>query len=88
LFFIVLCFFIISCQTQTIQPKPQDTKLKSSQKNWELLYAAELSSALKNDDVAAYYFFWPLYLQARYENKCKQYNELHGQSCNCIISDP
>lgn len=84
----VLCILISGCQTQKTQPTPKDTRFKNHQKNWELLYAAELSSALKNDDPTAYYFFWPLYIDERYKNKCKRYNELHGQSCRCTSSKP
>jgi len=83
----ILCLFITSCKTQKIQPKPRDTQFKESQKNWELLYAAELSSALKNHDDVAFHFFWPLYIEERYKNKCKLYNELHGQSCRCTAGD-
>ena len=49
-----------------------ETKHKEEKKNWEYLYALELKSALINQDDASFYFFWPLYLEARYENKHNQ----------------
>ena len=84
---LILCLFITSCQTQKTQPKPKDTQFKESNKNWELLYAAELTSALKNSDDTAFFFFWPLYLEARDENKCIQYNEFHNKSCSCASNN-
>ena len=72
-----------SCVSQQPKLQPKDTRFKESQRNWEYLYAAELDAALENDDVVAYYFFWPLYMHARYENKCKKYNPLHNVECNC-----
>ncbi len=83
----LLCLIYIllmtSCASKQPQLKPRDTKFKETQRNWEYLYALELDAALENEDVAAYYFFWPLYMQARYENKCKNYNPSHGVECNC-----
>lgn len=73
-----------SCVSQQPKLQPKDTRFKESQRNWEYLYAAELDAALENEDVAAYYFFWPLYMQARYENKCEKYNINHTISCDCI----
>ena len=80
----LICILLMtSCVSQQPKLQPKDTRFKESQRNWEYLYATELDAALENDDVAAYYFFWPLYMQARYENKCKNYNPLHGVECNC-----
>ena len=72
-----------SCVSQQPKLQPKDTRFKESQRNWEYLYAQELSAALENDDVAAYYFFWPLYMNERNKNKCKNYNPLHNVECNC-----
>ena len=70
LFFFVL-FFITSCHPQLEKPYPQNTEFKESSKNWEYLYSLELQSALRNEDDAAFFFFWPYYLQERYRNKLK-----------------
>jgi len=80
LFFLLILF---GCQTK-YNLKPSDTKLKESERNWEQLYARELSNALKNEDNAAFYFFWPLYIQERSHNKCKKYNSKHNINCNCL----
>ena len=81
----LLCVLLMlsGCVSTKPSVKPSDTKLKESQRDWEYLYAKELDAALENDDVVAYYFFWPYYLQERYKNKCKQYNEFHEKSCAC-----
>ena len=80
----LICILLMtSCVSQQPKLQPKDTRFKESQRNWEYLYAAELDAALENEDVAAYHFFWPLYMQARYENKCKNYNPLHNVECNC-----
>jgi hypothetical protein len=71
LFFIFLLLF--GCQANEHKLKPSDTKPKEKERNWEYLYARELKNALYNQDDAAFYFFWPLYLEARYENKQKQF---------------
>ena len=70
LVFIFLLFF--GCQTNEHNLKPLDTIPKEKERNWEYLYSLELKHALYNQDDAAFYFFWPLYLEARYENKQKQ----------------
>jgi hypothetical protein len=75
--------FFVSCASTQPKLQPKDTRPKPSQKNWEYLYAQELSAALENNDVAAYYFFWPLYMNERNKNKCKNYNPLHNVECNC-----
>lgn len=72
LLFVLLIILLFGCKHRKFSnPKPSDTILNKNQKNWEKLYALELDSALKNDDSAAFYFFWPLYLEARYEKKAK-----------------
>jgi len=53
LFFLLILF---GCQTKH-NLKPSDTKLKESERNWEALYARELSNALTHEDVAAFHFF-------------------------------
>lgn len=73
LFIISLLFFLTNCKT-TQNLKPEDTKLPEQNRNWEELYARELKNALMNQDDAAFYFFWPYYLEARYENKKKDLN--------------
>lgn len=81
--FLCLIFILLtSCISHQPKLQPKDTKLKESKKNWEYLYALELDSALENYDAPAYHFFWPLYIQARYENKCKTYNSLHSLDCD------
>lgn len=57
------------------KPQPSDTQLNKDERNWEHLYAIELKNALKNEDDVAFYFFWPLYLEARHENKLKLYEK-------------
>lgn len=81
--FLLLSLLLIGCVGVKIQPKPQNTQLQESKKDWEYLYSLELDSALKNQDFSAYRFFWPYYLEARYENKCKKYNEDHERDCLC-----
>jgi len=68
--FLLIVFLFISCSQNKLL-KPSDTSLKEEDLNWEMLYARELSNALKNQDDLAFYFFWPYYLEARYENKLK-----------------
>lgn len=69
-FIIFILLIISSCQTNNIKKlKPSDTNLKHKEKNWEYLYAIELKRALENEDDLAFYFFWPYYLQERYNNK-------------------
>ena len=80
LFFLLILF---GCQTKH-NLKPSDTKFKESERNWEQLYARELHNALKNEDDAAFYFFWPYYLQERLYNKCKKYNSKHNIDCICL----
>lgn len=71
-FVIFILLIISSCQTNNIpKVKPSDTTLKQEEKNWEYLYAIELKRALENEDDAAFYFFWPYYLQERHNNKLK-----------------
>lgn len=70
--YILLCkvfalLFLLSCQ----HSKLDKTKFKEDEKNWEYLYSLELKSALENEDDAAFHFFWPYYLQERYNNKLK-----------------
>ena len=81
----LLCVLLMlsGCVSTKPSVKPSDTKFKESQRDWEYLYAKELDAALENQDAVAYYFFWPLYMQVRYENKCKNYNPLHHVECNC-----
>jgi hypothetical protein len=67
----ILLFLLCGC-IQNNKLKPSDTKLNISNRNWEELYARELFNALKNEDDLAFYFFWPYYLEARYENKLKK----------------
>ena len=72
-FTIGLLFFLTNCKTiQNL--KPEDTKLPEQKRNWEELYARELKNALINQDDVAFYFFWPYYLKARYENKARGLN--------------
>ena len=80
LFFLLILF---GCQTKH-SLKPSDTQFKDSERNWEALYARELSNALINEDDVAFYFFWPLYIQERSHNKCKKYNPKHNINCNCL----
>lgn len=80
--FLFLFFILLGCQTKH-NPKPSDTILKDSDRDWEALYARELNNALKNEDVPAFYFFWPLYLKERFKNKCQKYNEQHNINCEC-----
>lgn len=68
--FVFIFLLFVGCQSNQYKLKPSDTKHK--ERNWEYLYALELKNALYNQDDAAFYFFWPLYLEARYENKQKQ----------------
>lgn len=72
--FILLIVLLFGCRDrQASKLNPSDTILNKQQRDWEKLYARELDNALKNDDLAAFYFFWPLYLEARYENKRKKF---------------
>lgn len=58
------CFLLIfsSC-VHTHNPQPYDTIFKDELKNWELVYEHELKVAIENEDIAAFYFFWPEYLK-------------------------
>ena len=80
--FLILILILFGCQT-THNLKPSDTEFKDRERDWEALYARELSNALKNEDDVAFYFFWPLYLQERSNNKCKKYNIQHNINCQC-----
>ena len=68
-----MLLLLCGCQSHNNKPKPSDTKYKENKRDWEYLYAVELKNALIHQDDAAFYFFWPLYLEARYENKLKRY---------------
>jgi hypothetical protein len=68
----------------THNPQPSDTIFKPSDKNWAAIYEKELKIAIKNEDMQAFYFFWPEYLKELSIIKCKQHNEFHGKSCTCI----
>jgi len=81
--FLLISLLLAGCAGKKIHLKPQDTKFQESNKNWEYLYALELDSALKNEDQLAFHFFWPYYLQARDQNKCKKYNQDHEHNCSC-----
>lgn len=83
LLYVIFLLFIASCSHKQIKLSPEQTVLKESEKNWEHLYSLELAAALRNQDIAAYYFFWPLYMEERNKNKCKTYNSLHNIECNC-----
>lgn len=52
--------------------KPSDIELNIKNKDWEFLYAKELSNSLKHEDDLSFHFFWPLYLEARHEKKFKK----------------
>lgn len=69
LLFIIL--LLCGCQSTHYQVKPLDTRYKEEKRDWEYLYSIELKNALDNEDDVAFYFFWPLYLEARYQNKEK-----------------
>lgn len=70
--FVLIIILLFGCKhSQINKPKPFDTQLNKDERNWEHLYAIELKNALDNQDDMAFYFFWPLYLEARYENKLK-----------------
>jgi hypothetical protein len=62
--FCIFLFIVFGCSNKY--------QSSSNKKDWEQLYAHELNSALDNEDDLAFYFFWPYYLQARYENKLKK----------------
>lgn len=64
-------------------PQPSDTIFKPSDKNWASIYEKELKIAIENEDMQAFYFFWPEYLKELSIIKCKQYNEFHGKTCAC-----
>lgn len=77
-------FLLIGCNEPHKQLTPSGTKLNPVDRNWEKLYARELSNALINQDDLAFYFFWPLYMQERSYNKCKKYNTKHNINCSCL----
>ncbi len=47
-------------------------ELKIVDTDWEKLYEQELLSSYENDDLQAYTFYWPLYLQERSKKQMKQ----------------
>ena len=47
-------------------------ELKTVDTDWEKLYEQELLSSYENDDLQAYTFYWPLYLQERSKKQTKQ----------------
>ncbi len=59
---LVLLYFLFGCTTPKL-PQPSDTVFKPENRNWLLVYELELEAALKNNDTAAFYFFWPEYLK-------------------------
>lgn len=70
--FILIIILLFGCKHNGVdRPQPSDTQLNKEERDWEHLYAIELQNALNNQDDLAFYFFWPLYLEARYENKLK-----------------
>lgn len=81
--FLFLLLILFGCQAKH-NPKPSDTELKESERDWEALYSRELSNALINQDDLAFYFFWPYYMQERLKNKCKKYNPKHNINCSCL----
>ena len=42
----------------THDPNPQDTKLKTSERNWLEIYKTELIICIKNEDIEGYHFFY------------------------------
>ena len=70
--FILTIILLLGCKHNRVdRPQLSDTALNKDERNWEHLYAIELKNALKNQDDVAFYFFWPLYLEVRRENKLK-----------------
>ena len=55
---LMTCLFLSNCSTYH-SPKKQ--------LNWELIYKAELESAIINNDDEAFRFFWPEYLKERHK---------------------
>ncbi len=41
----------------THNPNPQDTKFKTSERNWLEIYKTELIICIKNEDIEGYHFF-------------------------------
>ena len=75
--FVLIIVLLFGCQhVETKDPKPSDTKPNKDARNWEYLYSIELKNAVENGDEAAFYFFWPYYLEARSENKLKANKDL------------
>lgn len=68
--FIVLLLFIAGCSHKK-KLSPKDTLFIEENRDWEVIYAQELKSAILNKDDAAFYFFWPEYLKASNEKKKK-----------------
>lgn len=50
----MICLFLSNCSTYHTPKK---------QLNWELIYKAELESAIRNNDDEAFMFYWPEYLK-------------------------
>ena len=69
--FLFIISLLCGCQSTHHQPIPLDTQHKEEKRDWEYLYSIEMKNALDNKDDEAFYFFWPLYLEARYQNKEK-----------------
>ena len=65
--YFVLLLFIIGCSAKK-EPTPKDTLFLDKNRDWEHLYAQELKAAIKHEDDAAFYFFWPEYLKVLSEN--------------------
>ena len=74
-FFVFLLF--ASCQlVKPVKLDPYCIQLHQNDIDWEYLYSIELKNALDNEDDMAFHFFWPLYLEARYENKIKKLDRI------------
>lgn len=65
--FLFYLFLVMSCSHKK-EPTPKDTLFLDKNRDWEHLYAQELKAAIKHEDDAAFYFFWPEYLKVLSEN--------------------
>jgi hypothetical protein len=62
---LLIAFFLSGCVVSKKEPKPEDTELNDSKRDWLAVYKHEMVVAGENDDEAAYHFFFWAYVTER-----------------------
>ena len=53
---LLVCLLLIGCVSN--KPTVRDTRLDDSKRDWVKVYENEIEAAIRNEDVAAYHFFF------------------------------